>query len=269
MIKAEDIIEKLEQARRLAFPSFDKITLQTEAVKVLVNLFLHPGCKSDINLAKFLTGTPVKLSDISPHIITAFPTQVAKYAGRKGITDITAADLLECFALDHTDAVEENQRVLGMEPSYALAHVLTVATVQSVHQMELRALATLQVTVCKEPVTFSHVLAPSGMSVVKGQKVFHHFGVVVATVSSPNLAMLAMKLQKEQDRKSFMKKTIKQVVGADVQTIDYAKASFFRVDMTGNIIQESKKDVDFQKLWQEEDLKRIKFPKEAKIMFQS
>ncbi|MFA5052244.1 MAG: hypothetical protein WC544_04295 [Patescibacteria group bacterium] len=269
MIKAEEIIGKLEQSRRLAFPSFEKIILQSEAVNVLVNLFLHPGCKSDVNLAKFLTGVPVKLSDISPHIITAFPTQVAKYAARKGITDITAADLLECFALDHTDAVEENQRLLGMEPSYALAHVLTVGTVQSVHQMEVRALAILQVKVCKEPVTFSHVLVPAGITVAAGQKVFHHFGVVVANVASPSLAMLAMKLQKDQDKKSFMKKTIKQVVGADVQTIDYAKASFFRVDMTGNIITESKKDMNFQKLWQEEDLKRIKFPKEAKIMFQS
>jgi len=96
-----------------------------------------------------------------------------------------------------------------------------------------------------------------------------HFGVVVGIVSSPSLAMLAMRLQKEQDRKSFMKKTIRQVVGADVKTIDYAKEAFFKVDMTGNIIKESKKNVDFQKLWQEEDLKRIKFPKAARVMFQT
>ena len=269
MIEAQKIIGKLEQARRLAFPEFDKITLQSEAVKVLVNLFLHPGCKSDINLAKFLIGVPIKLSEVSPHIITAFPSQVAKFAARKGITDITAADLLECFALDHTDAVEENQRILGMEPSYALAHVLTVAKVKSIQQVDIRQLCALQVTVCKEPVEFTHVLIPAGMTVIADQKVFHHFGVVVATVATPSLAMLAMRLQKEQDRKSFMKKTIKQVIGADVKTIDYAKEAFFKVDMAGNIIKESKKDVDFQKLWQEEDLKRIKFPKEAKVMFQS
>jgi hypothetical protein len=269
MFKPQHIINKLEQARRLAFPSFEKITLQPEAVKVLVNLFLHPGCKSDINLAKFLTGVPVKLSEVSPHIITAFPSQVAKFATRKGITDITAASLLECFALDHTDAVEENQRVLGMEPSYALAHVLTVGKIMAIQQAGIRQLCSLQVTVCNEPVGFSHILIPAGVTVVVGQKVFHHFGVVVETVSTPSLAMLAMKLQKEQDKKSFMKKTIKQVIGADVKVIDYSKEAFFKIDMTGNIIKESKKDVDFQKLWQEEDLMRIKFPKEARIMFQS
>lgn len=269
MSKAQIIIGKLEQARRLAFPEFENIVLQPEAVQVLVNLFLHPGCKSDINLAKYLTGLPVKLSEVSPHIITAFPSQVAKFAARKGITTITSADLLECFALDHTDAVEENQRVLGMEPSYALAHVLTIGTARSVKSLELRQLATLDVVVCKEQVEFSHVLVPSGLTLKVGQKVFHHFGVVVATVSSPSLALLAMKLQKEQDKKSFMKKTIKQVIGADVQTIDYAKEAFFKVDMAGNIIKESKKDVDFQKLWQEDDLNKIKFPKEAKVMFQS
>jgi hypothetical protein len=156
-----------------------------------------------------------------------------------------------------------------MEPSYALAHVLTVGKIMAIQQAGIRQLCSLQVTVCKEPVEFSHVLIPAGMTVVVGQKVFHHFGVVVEIVSSPSLAMLAMRLQKEQDRKSFMKKTIKQVIGADVKTIDYAKVAFFKVDMAGNIIKESKKDVDFQKLWQEEDLKRIKFPKEAKVMFQS
>jgi len=157
MIKARQIIGKLEQARRLAFPSFEKIILQPDAVKVLVNLFLHPGCNPTL-IWQILTGLPVKLSEISPHIITAFPSQVAKFAIRKGIIDIAAADLLECFALDHTDAVEENQRVLGMEPSYALAHVLTVGRTLSIQQVGIRQLCSLQVTVCKEPVEFSHVL---------------------------------------------------------------------------------------------------------------
>lgn len=269
MIKSTQIIKNLEQARRLAFPRFDQITLSAGAVQVLVNLFLHPGCKSDINLAKFLTGQPVTLAEISPHIITAFPSSVARYAARKGISTVTATDLLECFALDHTDAVEENQQALGMEPSYALAHVLTIGTISALQQAELRQLATVSVVVCGEPIEFSHVLVPAGMTVVVGQTVFHHFGVVVAIANSKALKMLASRLQREQDSKSFMKKTIRQVLGVDVATIDYAKAAFFRLDMTGSIITESKKDVNFQRQWQDDDLRKIKFPKEARVMFSS
>jgi hypothetical protein len=269
MVEAAKIIGNLEQARRLAFPVFDQITLEPGAVQVLINLFLHPGCKSDVNLAQFLTGQPVQLSAISPHIITAFPSQVASYATRRGITTISAADLLECFALDHTDAVEENQRLLGMEPSYALAHVLTIGTVAAVQQVALRQLCTVQVTVCQEPATFTHVLVPTYLSAPTGSTVFHHFGVVVQVATTRTLQQLARRLQRQQDQKSFMQRTIRQVLGADVRQIDYAKQAYFKVDMAGNIIRESKKDVNFQKLWQEDDLRKIKFPKEAKVMFAS
>jgi hypothetical protein len=99
--------------------------------------------------------------------------------------------------------------------------------------------------------------------------VFHHFGVVVAVADSPAMKKLVRSLQSQQNKQSFLRKITKQVIGADVQTIDYAKESFFKMDMTGKLIAESKKDFDFQKLWQEEDLKKIKIPKEAKVMFSS
>lgn len=263
------IIQNLETARRLSFSNFEKIILEPGAISVLVNLFLHPGCKSDINLATFFTGQPVKLSDISSHIITAFPSQLADFAQHHGLTKITAAGMLKCFALDHADAVEKNQVVLLMAPAYALAHVLTIGTVVAIRQAELRQLADLQVKVCGRLINFSHVLVPSGMQVRTGQEVFHHFGVVVAVADSKSLKALAKKLQFDQDKKSFMRKITRQVLGEHIQTIDYAKEAFFRIDMTGSIIEESKKDVNFFRLWQEDDLKKIKIPQSNKVMFQS
>lgn len=270
----ESIVKNLEAARRLAFDDFDKIVLQPEAVEVLINLFLHPGCKSDMNLAKFLTGQTVPLTEISPHIITAFPSQVATYAKNNNKLRIKGVDLLECFALDHADAVEENYQFLKFTPSYALAHVLTIGTTTNVRNIENRQLVDVDVTVCDEPVKFSNVLVPGNMKVKEKQMVFHHFGVVVAKVTDKALKIFANKLQKTQDRKSFIQKTVKQVLGKEIESIDYAKASFFKVDMTGQIIDQSKKDMDFFRLWQAEDLKKVRIPKVEKknkeeVMFQS
>ncbi len=257
-----EIVKNLEKARRLTFDNFETIVLEPEAVEILVHLFIHPGCKSDINLATFVTGKSVLLSEISPHIITAFPSQVATFAKRKSVTRITGADLLECFALDHTDAVEENQHALEMEPSYALAHVLTVATVLTVKKVEQRQLANLEVTIAGSTMQFSHVLVPGAMQLHKGQTVFHHFGVIVAVADSKDLKKLARQLAGSQSNKAFLKKILKQVKGKDVKNIDYAKESFFKVDMTGKLIEQSDLDMNFQKLWAEEDLKNIKLPKE-------
>ncbi len=269
IMNQKKIINNLEKARRLAFSTFDKIVLEPEAVQILVNLFIHPGCKADINLAKFLTGKPVLLTDISPHIITAFPSTVASYAIKKGIITIRGVDLLECFAIDHTDRVEEHVTMLAMNPSYALAHVLTIGTIKSIQHVDIRKLATIEVKVCGQPILFSHVLVPENIVTATGATVFHHFGVVVASANTSILKKLAYWLQVNQNKKSFLRQTVRQVQGGHVEVIDYAKESFFKVDMTGQLIQESKKDFDFQKLWQEEDLKKIKIPKEARVMFQS
>jgi hypothetical protein len=263
------IIKNLEKARRLAFSDFEKIELEPSAVKVLINFFLHPGCKSDISLATFLTDNPVRLFEVSSHIITAFPSQLAMFAKRKEITKIADVDLLECFAIDHADVVEENQASLLFEPSYALAHVLTIGTVANTRNTENRHLVDLQVKVCDKKVKFSHVLVPANITVKKGQTVFHHFGVVVASADTKELKSLAKKLQKEQNKKTFLQEIVRQVLGKNIEDIDYAKEAFFKVDMAGQIIKESKKDFDFFQLWQKEDLKKIKIPKTEKVMFNS
>lgn len=265
----KQIIKNLEAARRMTFSGFDKIIIQPEAVRILVNLFLHPGCKSDINLAKFLTNMPVRLADISPHIITAFPSSLAAYAQKKRITNISAADLLECFALDHADSVEENQMHINMNPSYALAHVLTVGKVINLKNHDQRQLADLQIEICGRQVQFSRVLVPADIFAPVNSVVFHHFGVVVAPADSVELKLLAVKLQQQQSQKFFLQKTVKQVLGEHVETIDYAKAAFFRTDMTSRIINESKKDFDFFRLWQEEDLRSVKIPQAEGVVFQS
>ena len=107
------------------------------------------------------------------------------------------------------------------------------------------------------------------LAVLNNQIVFHHFGVVVAGADDTKLRTLAIKLQADQNKKSFLQKLVKQVMGKEIKEIDYARVPFFKVDMTGQLIQETKKDFDFQRLWQEEDLKNIKLPKEAEVMFQS
>ena len=240
--------------------------MEPKTVRVLVNLFLHPGCITDINLARFLNGRKVSLTEISPHIITAFPTQLAKFSNRKKKNKITQSDLLECFALDHADSVEENQKSLFFEPSYALAHVLTIGKIKNLKNFEGRNLAEVLVKVCDREITFKNVLVPSYLSVKKDQTVFHHFGVVVAKADNKALKNLARKLQLEQNKKEFLNKVSKQVLGIDV---DYTKSSFFKFDMTGRIIEESEKDIDFYKIWQEDDLEKVKIPKTEKIMFSS
>jgi len=269
MPTTQKIINNLKKARRLTFSSFEEIILEPKAVKVLINLFLHPGCKSDINLAKFLINKPVLLAEISHHIITAFPSQIASFAERKSKTVISEADILECFAIDHVDAVDKNQASLLMSPAYALAHVLTTGTVSQLRNSANRQLVDLQVKICNQTVNFSHVLVPADMMVRYQHTVFHHFGVVVSVANTRKLKMLARQLLREQNKKAFLQKTVKQVLGEHVSDIDYAKESFFKVDMTGQILDESKKDVDFFRLWQEEDLKKIKIPKAEKVMFSS
>ncbi|MBU0964595.1 hypothetical protein KKC06_06165 [Patescibacteria group bacterium] len=268
-MQTQKIIENLETVRRLSWPGFEKIVLEPEAVKILVNLFLHPGCKSDINLAKFLTGQSVSLTDISPHIITAFPSQVAAYASAHGLKKITGPDLLECFALDHADAVEESQDALQFEPSYALAHVLTVGKVVTTRSVANRQIADIKVKVCQQDVNFTNVLVPTAMLVKTDTMVFHHFGVIVAVASNKKMKSLAVNLQTKQDQKRFMQRVIKQVMGQNKQEINYARIAIFKTDMTGKIIEQANKDFDFSRLWQEEDLKKIKIPKEARVMFQS
>lgn len=261
---SDEIVKNLEKSRRLSFPDFENIILEPEAVKILVHLFIHPGCKSDINLATFVTGKSVLLSALSPHIITAFPSQVASFAKRKGISTVSAADLLECFALDHADAVEENVEAVGMSPSYALAHVLTVGTVTESKHIDQRQLVDLDVSVAGGTVHFSHILVPNGLQVTNNQIVFHHFGVIVATTGEKSLKSFALKLAQEQAQKSFIKKTVSQVIGSGVSEIDYSKEAFFRVDMTGKLIEASKQDFNFQQLWAEEDLEAVKLPKQKK-----
>jgi len=265
-----NIIINLEKARRLAHPDFETIVLEPEAVRILVHLFIHPGCKSDINLATFATGVPVPLSAISPHIITAFPSQVASFAQRTGITEISAAHLLECFALDHADAVEENAELIGMPPAYALAHVLTTGTVTHAQRVGQRQLVELEVVLAGGAVHFSHVLVPPGLQAAKEQTVFHHFGVVVAAAGSERLKTFARRLAREQQRKSFIQKTMKQVLGSR-QPIDYAKESFFKTDMAGKILGQSERDFNFQKLWTDEDLKGVIAPLQKKdtVLFSS
>ncbi|XOU94706.1 MAG: hypothetical protein ACNFW9_01430 [Candidatus Kerfeldbacteria bacterium] len=270
----ESIVKNLEKSRRLAFDNFDNIILEPKAVEVLVNLFIHPGCKSDINLAKFLTGLPVPLKDISSHIITAFPSQVATYAKASNKTIITGVDLLECFALDHADAVEENYKALGFNPSYALAHILTIGRTSNLRSVEGRKLVDMEVMVCGNSIKFSNILAPLYLNVLDDQVAFHHFGVVVAVTDSKVSKIFARKLQTLQDNKNFLQKTVKQILGKEFKSIDYSKESFFKVDMTGKILDQSKQDMDFFKLWQDEDLRNIKIPKELKrdndkVMFQS
>lgn len=260
------IIQNLEKARRLAFPKFENIVLQPEAVKVLVNLFLHPGCITDINLARFLTGHNVYLTEISPHIITVFPSQLAKFARKKRKIEISQNDLLECYALDHVDSVSENQKSLFFEPSYALAHILTIGKIKKLKNFESRNLTDIIVKVCQQEILFKNVLVPADMPVKLSQTVFHHFGVVVVEADSKVLKNLAIKLQKRQNEKEFLNRITKQVIGLD---IDFAKSSFFKFDMTGRIIKESDKDIDFYKIWQADDLKKIKMPKSEKIMFSS
>ncbi len=224
----------LEQARRQAFPDFDRISLEPAAMRILANLFVNPDCNSDADLAGFVTQDSVLLKQISLHIITAAPSTLAKYAQDHNRLEILEEDILRCFALDHAEALQENKIDRKYSPAYALAHLLNVCRVDGLRNLGKRQLVRLVKETAQGRITFSDVVVPENMKLKIGQLVFQHFGVVVALAHNNHLVKLAETIEKKQ-REHFFTGRINQQTANEI--IDSQDKRLFHENLLEKIIK--------------------------------
>ncbi len=235
------LIKRIEQARRLAFPKFDRITLSPKAVQILANLFLNPDCRSDIDLTKFAKDKPVKLNQISAHIITAAPNTLAKYAQDHYKVRISESDILKCFALDHAKAIQENRIDIKLSPSYGLAHLLNISRVIKIKEIQEKKFIDLEKRIGAHTIIFKNVLVPDNLQVFKNQEVFHHFGIVVAAANTPRLIKLVDKIKREQKKEYFIYKMNQGVTKERKLIINTQDKADFHENLMEKIIVGNKK----------------------------
>ena len=253
-------VKKIEQARRLAFPDFDKISLGPKAVRVLANLFLNPDCQTDIDLSKFIKHKSIKLNQISPHIITAAPSTIAQYAKDHNKKRINQNDILKCFAIDHAQAIKDNCIDVSFSPCYSLSHILNVGRIIKIKQVhpvrgrfssktvrvsernsasngvQEKKIVDLEKKVKDQVIIFKNILVPFDLKVFKNQQVFYHFGVVVALAHTPKLIGLANEIKKQQKKEHFIYKMNQRAKKRRKLIIDAQDKTIFHEDLMEKII---------------------------------
>ncbi len=235
MVK-EDLIQKLNENRKKTLPNFEKIKLTERAVKTVSKLFLHPFCVNTTDLKKFIKQSPVKLSTLSKHILTAFPNTISFYAEKHGKTLLRDQDILDCFAIDHQIALSENEIEKVYSPAYALAHILTVCKTTNLRTVSNNTLADLEYGFQTKKIIFKNAFVPRDLEIKKNQNVFHHFGVIIDSSANQRLVLLAQKLESKQKQIEYLTKVSKQ----NKETIDFGKPGLYRFDLLSSIIAESK-----------------------------
>lgn len=225
----EKQIDAVEKVRRLNFAGFDNIELTGDAVRVLVNLFLNPDCMTDIDLEQYIDQKTVKLSELSKHIITACPSTLAKYAEDHNSSLINRDDMIQCFALDHLHAIADHKMEKSKNPSYALAHILTMAKVERMRKQQGQIIADL----IQNKISYKNVLVPNNLKVEQGQLVWHHFGVVIDQT-------LTQDYQQHYDQldENYYWQMYNNVKG---QIINFADQERFHKDIVSGILKEDKK----------------------------
>ncbi|MFH1668171.1 MAG: hypothetical protein ABH884_04095 [Candidatus Komeilibacteria bacterium] len=222
-------IKAVEAVRRLNFSDFDQIELTGDAVRILVNLFLNPDCMSDINLEQYIKEERVKLADLSKHIITACPSTLAKYADDHNQLLITRDDMIKCFSLDHLHAIADHKMEKVKNPSYALAHILTMAKIETMKDQQGQVLANL----IQNKIVYKNVLVPSNLKVQTGQLVWHHFGVVIDEAQTQDYQQHYHQL--DECYYWQMYNNVKK------QTINFADQERFHKDIVHGILKEDQK----------------------------
>lgn len=233
---AKNFIQKLNKIRRKTLPNFGKIKFTPQAVDIISKLFLHPFCINLVDLKKFIKDKPVKLSTLSAYIITAFPNTISFYAQKHKKILLTSQDILECFAIDHSEGVAENKIEKIYSPAYALAHILTLGKVVNLHRQKNNLLADLEYQFSNKIIIFKNVFVPQDVVVKKGIKVFHHFGVIVDSAKNRELTILSKRLKNKQKGIEFLC----EITRESKDLIDFGKAGLYDFDLTSYIIRESK-----------------------------
>lgn len=244
MAKKGGLIQKLNMVRAKTLPCFKKIKCTPKAIDKISRLFLHPFCVSTVDLKKFIQNKPVKLATLSRYIITAFPNTISYYAKKRNKILIDQEDILECFALDHTEGIAENKIENIYSPSYALAHILTLCKLVNIREQQKNRVADLEYQYGIKKTIFKNVFVPPDLKVIKGQNVFHHFGVVVDCANNANLISLSKKLKAKQDRLEYLAKISKAIPAR----IDFGKPGMYPFDLTHCIIKKNQQQDQSQKM---------------------
>jgi len=238
------LLKKLNEIRIKTLPRFQKIKLTPQAVGCASKLFLHPFCVATRDLKKFIHHKPVKLAALSRYVLTAFPNTISYYAQERKKILIDAKDILECFALDHIAGIAENKIEKIYSPSYALSHILTLTHAQKLHQHKNYLLADLRYCLKNRAITFKNVFVPKDSKIKKGDRVFHHFGVVIDYVQNKNLADLFPKLKSEQKQEKYLS----QILPGVSSIIDFGKSGLYPFDLTRRIIKKNQHQDQKQKI---------------------
>ena len=228
------LIKNIEKARRLAFPEFDQITLEPRAVQILANLFLNPDCKSNIDLSKFISPEPVKLNQLSPHIITAAPSTLAKYAQDHQQLNITENDILRCFALDHVKTVQVDK--IRFSSSQKLSHLLNIGQVVKSKKIGRKKIVDLEKIFNNQKILFKNIFIPDNLEIFKNQEVFYHFGVVVAVVKNQKLAELSDEIKVKQIKNHSIYRINREAKEKSKSIIDSQNKTLFHENLMEKII---------------------------------
>jgi len=199
MLEVEQIKDSLEKARIINFANFSDLTLDKSAVLLLKNLFLNPDCVSLSDLGQFAKKAKVKLKEVAREIITAAPQTIAKFSQRRGLTDLTASDILECFSLDHLTDIKNNKIAEFFSPGYAIGHSLLFGQIKDIRNTDNQKIATIVSNYGKKEIIFKNVLVPANLNVKKGSQVSYHFGVVVSICQLDDILTNNLKLKQAAD----------------------------------------------------------------------
>ncbi|OGY92622.1 MAG: hypothetical protein A3B31_02380 [Candidatus Komeilibacteria bacterium RIFCSPLOWO2_01_FULL_53_11] len=229
---SREIIDKLQAVRRATFRQYDDVTLDRGALTIFARLFVNPDCRSDIDFFS-IDKNNEKLSELGEHIVTAGPSTVAQYAERHGRMHITEQDLLRCFALDHAADVMHNHVADEKNPLYAFAHILHLSRVLALREIEEHTVADVRTKTPWGTVTFRNLVVPKGLSVEKGNYVYHHFGVVIAKADDATLAQSIVDLQ---GKNPYMT-SLQRAGGRKRISVDFGDAGVFRKDVLGMMLK--------------------------------
>lgn len=228
-------IKAVEKIRRLSYKDFDNIELSSEAMQLVANLFLNPDCMTDINLESFVADKKVKLSDFAKHIITAAPSTLAKYATEHNKLFLKRDDIIECFTIDHLQALADNKMDKIKNPSYALAHVMSLATVKNIRKHKGYILVDLK----QNRIIYKNILVPTNVRIKLNDLVWHHFGVVIDKATTKDYQIFYD--QQQQNYFWYLYNNVKK------NLINFADIGRFKKDVIGGVIREDKrrKNIDY------------------------
>lgn len=219
-------IDKVEKIRRLSFPAFDKIQITGDGVRIIANLFLNPDCLVDINLEQYIDNEVVLLAELSRHIMTAAPATLALYAKDKDKLLLNRDDVIRCFALDHLDTIKNNQIIPLKGFEYALAHVLSVAVVNKIEDIDGIRTVELQ----QGKVIYKNVIVPANLNIKVKDNVWHHFGVIIDIVKDKDEEIISQQLLHSH--------WLEIIEGNGSKEIDFKDENIFHKNVYTNILKE-------------------------------